>query len=166
MIVLDSSTMILVAKIDMLEIFISNVHSRVLIPERVKSEVYSGKREDTLLITKLIEDKKIHVLRVKNSKLIRKLMEDFDIEAGEAEALALAVQENAAVIATDDRNAIRACKILKKEFTTAIAVLIRALEKRLIDKDEALIKLQKLESIARYSRLIIENAKKQIKGGV
>ncbi len=42
---------------------------------------------------------------------------------------------------------------------------MRAFEKNLIDKDEALIKLQKLESVVRYRRDIIEDAKKQIEGG-
>ena len=41
---------------------------------------------------------------------------------------------------------------------------MRAFERDLIDKEEALIKLQKLESIARYSRAIIEDAKKDIEG--
>ena len=92
-------------------------------------------------------------------------MEDFAIDAGEAEALALALQEKASIIATDDRNAIRACKMLKIDFTTAIAVLLRAFKKNLIDADEARIKLQKLASVARYKRVIVEDAKKQIEGG-
>lgn len=40
-----------------------------------------------------------------------KLMEDFNIDEGEAEALILAIQEKAIMVATDDRNAIRACKL-------------------------------------------------------
>ena len=92
-------------------------------------------------------------------------MDDFNIDTGEAEAIILALQEKVSIIATDDRNAIRACKILKIEFTTAIAVLIRAFEKKLIDKDEALIKLRKLELVARYSRAIVEDARKRIEGG-
>jgi len=48
---------------------------------------------------------------------------------------------------------------------TAIAILIRTFEKNLIDKDEALIKLQKLEVIARYSRAIMEDARERIEGG-
>jgi predicted nucleic acid-binding protein len=34
-------------------------------------------------------------------------MEDFTIAAGEAEALTIALQEKADIIATDDKNAIR-----------------------------------------------------------
>ncbi|MCX5895209.1 MAG: hypothetical protein NTZ51_05190 [Proteobacteria bacterium] len=165
MIILDASTIILLAKIDMLEIFISNFHERILIPEKVRTEVCTVGSPETPLIVKLIEDKKINVLKIKSSKPVKKLMEDFSIDAGEAEALTLALQEKAALIATDDRNAIRACKMLKIDFTTAIAILVRSFEKNLIDRDEALLKLQKLESVARYKRTILDEARKKIKGG-
>lgn len=42
---------------------------------------------------------------------------------------------------------------------------MRVYEKRLITKDEAIIKLQKLDSIARYNRNIIEDARQIIEGG-
>jgi len=74
-------------------------------------------------------------------------------------------RKKASLVVTDDRNAIRACKVLRIEFTTAIAILIRSFEKNLIPKDEALIKLKKLESIARYSRTIMDDARRQIEGG-
>ncbi len=165
MVIFDASTIILLTKIDMLETFISHFHAKVLIPEKVKTEVCTEGREETPLIVKLIEDKKIRISKAMNSALTRKLMEDFAIDAGEAEALTLALQEKALLIATDDKNAIRACKMLKIDFTTAVAILIRAFEKKLIDKEDALIKLQKLEAVARYKQTIIEDAKKQIEGG-
>lgn len=165
MIVFDSSTLILLAKIDMLELFISNYRGKVLIPEMVKSEVCVTGKEETPLITKLIHDKKIEVVKVKDDNQTRKLMADFNIEIGEAEAITFALQKGANLIATDDRNAIRACKMLKLSFTTAIAILIRAFEKGLIDKAETLIKIQRLQSVGRYSKTIIKDAEKLIKGG-
>jgi len=163
MIVFDSSTLILLARTDMLELFISNFQGRVLIPEKVRFEVCVEGREETPFIVKLIEDRKIEILKARNSRQIKKLMDDFNIDVGEAEALTLAILEEAHVVATDDRSAIKACKILKLEFVTAIAVLIRAFEKKLIDRDEILAKLQKLKSIGRYSSAIIEDATKKIK---
>ncbi len=161
MIVFDSSTLILLAKTDLLELFVLDFRGKVLIPLKVKAEVCIEKREETPLIVKLIKDKKIEVFEAKNSRQIKKFMDDFNIDAGEAEALTLAVQEGAGIVATDDRNAIRACKLLKLDFVSAIAVLIRAFEKNLIDRDEAVVKLQKLESIGRYSRTITEDAIKK-----
>ena len=165
MIVFDSSTLILLAKIDILELFILNFHGRVLIPEKVRLEVSAGGGEERLLMVKLIEDNIIKVAKVKNSRQIKKLMEDFNIDAGEAESLILAIQGGVNITATDDRNAIRACKLLNIDFVTAIAILIRAVEKALISKDEAIIKLQKLQSVGRYNKEIINDAVKQIKGG-
>ncbi len=165
MIVLDASTVILLGKINLLETFVLTFPGRVLMSEMVKDEVSIKETEENPLIVKLIKDKKMQVLKAKNWKLIKKLMDDFNIEIGEAETIVLALEEKASIVATDDRNAIRACKILKIDFTTAIAILIRVFEKNLIDKDEALIKLRKLDSVARYRREIVENAQSRIEGG-
>ncbi|MFH1258356.1 MAG: hypothetical protein ABII74_00835 [Elusimicrobiota bacterium] len=165
MLIFDASTLILLSKIDLLEIFISNFDLRILIPEMIRTEVCIEGRNETPLLVRLIKEEKISVLKVKNNRLIRKFMEDFNIDIGEAEVLALALEEKVSIVATDDRNAIRACKVLKIDFITAIAVLIRTLEKKLIDKEEAIIKLKKLESVARYNRAIIEDARNKIAGG-
>jgi len=164
MIIFDASTMILLAKIDILELFVSSFNGEILMPEEVRREVCVEGREETPLIIKLIETGKIDVLKVKNRTALKKFTGDFNIDRGEAEALALAMQEKADLIATDDRNAIRACKMLNIDFVTAVAILVRAHEKYLIDRDETLIKLKKLHSVGRYSRAIIESAEKQIKG--
>jgi predicted nucleic acid-binding protein len=165
MIVFDASTLILLAKIDMLDVFVSNFPGRVLIPEKVQSEACIKGREETLIIKTLIGDGTIAVVKIKDRKQREKIMDDFSIDQGEADALLLALQEKAVFIATDDRNAIRACKALKIDFITAIAVLVRAFEKGLIEKDETLAKLTKLESIARYRSVIIEDARQRIEGG-
>ena len=165
MMAFDASTLILLAKINILELFVSNFPGGVLIPEKVRKEACGERTEETPLLLKLIRENKIEVVKVRKNNFTKKLMDDFNIHDGEAEAIALALLKKISIIGTDDRNAIRACKILKIDFTTAIAILIRTFEKRLIDKDEALIKLQKLDSIARYSRSIIEDARKQIVGG-
>lgn len=165
MIVFDASTLILLAKIELLDIFISSFSGRISIPEIIKDEVCIKGKEETPLIMRLIEGRKIHVSKVTADKAVKKIMDDFHIDVGEATAIIFALDEKASLVATDDRNAIRACKALKLDFTTAVAILIRAFEKNLIDKTEALIKLQKLGSVARYNRAIIEEARKLIQGG-
>ena len=113
---------------------------------------------------KLIQDGGIDVLRIRDKKLVSKLMDDFNIDEGEAEVLTLAIEKKASLVGTDDRNAIRACKVMKLNFTTAIAILVRACEKGLLQADEGLAKLQKLQSFARYKKGIIETARNQIQG--
>lgn len=163
--VFDASLLILLAKIEALELFVANLEGEVLIPEIVSAEVLKEGKEEVPLIKALIDTKKIQISRLKDEKQTRKLMIDFSMAAGEAEAIVIALRKGSYVVATDDRNAIRACKMLRLEFITAIAVLIRAVEKRLISKEEAISKLKKLQSIGRYNKAIIEDAAKQIEGG-
>jgi hypothetical protein len=165
MIVFDASTLILLAKIDILDLFVSQRKGPVLIPQKVRLEAVEGEREETPVIIRCIEEGKISVAKIRNVTLAKKLMDDFNIDAGEAEALALAIERKAALVATDDRNAIRACKVLKLDFITAVAVLVRAVERELIDKDTGLLKLKKLQSVGRYGKTIIEDAVRQIQGG-
>ena len=166
MLLLDASTLILLAKIEMLDIFLADVDRKVAIPKKVKEEVLAGSSPDGPMVAKLVQDRQIDVLKTKDRKLVRRLMEDFNIDEGEAEMLTLAIQEKALLVATDDKNAIKACKIMKLDFTTAIVILVRACEKGLIRADEAFFKLQKLQSFARYNKTIIETARNQIKGAV
>ena len=165
MVIFDSSTLILLARTEVLEVFIANFTGQVLIPEKVKEEVLMKDGTEMLQVAALIEGGQISVLRVSDRKLLQKLVEDFNIDLGEAEAITLALQKKGAMVATDDRNAIRACKLLKLDFITAIAILIRAAEKKLFSRSESLLKLEKLEAIGRYKKSIIADAKKQIKGG-
>ena len=60
----------------------------------------------------------------------------------------------------------KAWKVMKLRFTTAIGLLVRACERGLVQPDQALFKLQKLQSFARYSREIIETARNQIEGAI
>jgi predicted nucleic acid-binding protein len=157
--------MILLAKVNLLDVFISSYSGKVIMPEKVRDEVCFGGAEETPVIIKLIDDAKIEVKKIEATELTEKIMHDFNIGAGETEAIILALEEKASLIATDDRNAIRACKLMKIEFTTAISILIRAYEKGLLDREEAMIKLQKLEVVARYSSAITGTAQKLIEGG-
>ncbi|MBI5193595.1 MAG: hypothetical protein HZA08_09175 [Nitrospirae bacterium] len=164
MIVFDASTLILLAKADLIELFISTYLGQVLIPEEVRSEILEVEKADAAVFKQLIENKKIKILKLKDKDYSNKLMEDFNIEKGEADALGLTMQEKAGVIATDDKNAIKACKFIKLEFITSISILIRAFEKGLIESDEAFIKLRKLQSFGRYSKAIITDAAEQLQG--
>jgi predicted nucleic acid-binding protein len=125
----------------------------------------NGRNDKGPLVENLIKQGKIEILTAKNPRQKRKLMADFNIDEGEAEALLLAIQTGAKAIATDDRNAIRASKLLKIDFITAIGFLVRAYEKQLVDRDEALTKLQSLQAVARYSNTILKDAKNKIEGG-
>ncbi len=75
-------------------------------------------------------------------------MNDFSINLGEAEAIELALKNNA-LLATDDKNAINACKLLRIPFTSAVGVLLLMKEKNLLSHENAVIKL---EALSLYGR--------------
>jgi len=80
------------------------------------------------------------------------LQGDFGLGRGEAEAIVLALAEKARVLGIDDKNGINACKLLGVAFTTAIGILVRMREKRLLTTNESLVKLEGLAKHGRYKR--------------
>ncbi|MBI2659628.1 hypothetical protein HYX07_00525 [Candidatus Woesearchaeota archaeon] len=160
-IVFDSSTAILLAKIQLLNILTEKLS--IIFPETVKEETTKKKDSfDSKMISKLIDENKIKILKADKSK-VNKIIKDFNIEMGEAEALELARQKKCAV-ATDDGPSIKICRIFGIKFITAMHFLIQFYENGLLKKDIALEKLKMLERYARYDYDIIKDAKKRIEG--
>ena len=139
MIVFDASTLILLAKAELLDFFLDHYPAGVVIPQAVEGEcVVSPARPDTILIRERIRQRRITADRVQAPVVVHRLITDLHLGHGEAEAIALALEKQAHFIATDDRNAIRACKLLRLKFTTAIGLLIHMREKGIIRADAAL----------------------------
>jgi len=163
MIVFNSSTLILLAKVELVDIFLAALDEKVTIPKEVERECCEEKRTaDALLIEKAIQDGKIAVHALKARSLQGKVLADFPLGKGEAAALTLAVSRKARLLATDDKKAIHASKLLKIPFTTAVDVLVRMYEKGLLEKRAAHLKLEALRKFGRYERDIIEDAKSSL----
>ncbi len=163
MIVFDSSTLILTAKIELLDLFLSEIGIEVAIPRAVEEECCGGKKTlDALMIQKAVDESRITVRSVKNRKLVLKLEADFSMGRGESEAIALALQEKARLVGIDDKRGINACKLTGVPFTTAIAILLRSRQKGLIEKDDALARLSSLARHGRYKSSILEDAKRRL----
>lgn len=161
-IVLDASTLILLAKIDLLPLLLARMRAVVTAQVREEATRQPGLL-DAQLIAGLLARQRIHLRHV-DQKRIKRLEKDFRLDPGEASSVLLA-KELDAVLGTDDGVAIKACKILEVPFVTAIHLLIRAHEERLIDRQQALVKLEKLQRYGRYDSRILEEAVKQIQGG-
>ena len=163
MIVFNSSTLILLAKAELLDGFLAELGEKVVIPKEVERECCEEKRTpDALSIQALIQNKKITVEPLKARRLCAKILADFPLGKGEAEALALAFSRKARLFATDDKRAIQASKLLKIPFTTAVDILVRMHEKGLLDQKEAQLRLEALRKYGRYKRDIIEDAKSRL----
>jgi predicted nucleic acid-binding protein len=163
MIIFDSSTLILLARTDLLERFMINLNDPIVIPRAVEKESCEEKDSvDAIVIQRAIREKRIRVKTLKETKLSQNISKDFGLGQGETEAIALASSQQAQVLATDDKRAILACRLLKIPYTTAIDILIRMYQKELLDKNEAQLKLNVLERYGRYKREIILDAKSRL----
>ncbi|MEK6854122.1 MAG: hypothetical protein AABX60_02195 [Nanoarchaeota archaeon] len=163
MVVFDSSSLILLAKIGILEKLISNLREKAIISDEVYKESTSKKEAfDAKLIENFIEEKRITKQGVKDRGLCQRVRKDFNFGEGEAEAIALCLESGASLI-TDDKKAINACKLLKIRFTTAGKLLIRLYKKGLITKMEAEACLKRLEKFGRYSSEIMRAMMEELK---
>ena len=160
--VFDSSSLILLAKIDLLRESAEDIS--IVIPPKVKEECLFKESLDALLIKTLIAEGKIKVEKAGNQEAVRKLRADFRIEAGEAQALWLGKRLRVP-LAVDDGPTIKACKVLGVQFVTAIHFLINLRARGKLELPLALAKLDALAAYGRYSRKIIEDAAQRLKGG-
>jgi predicted nucleic acid-binding protein len=158
LIVFDASTLILLAKIDLLQLVLRQ-YSGVIV-EFVKEEIIYKNTMDTKLIIQQINEGNIIVDKNPNKDEMKHILKDFPLGRGEAAALIIAKEKNS-LLATDDGLAIKVCKIFGVKFITAIHFLIGAG----LDKSLATAKLKLLEKYGRYSEEIIKDAEERIRKG-
>ena len=162
MLVSNTSTLVLLAKIGCLEAFIE-VWPKIEIPTQVKQEAlfkedsYYAKR-----IKQLIDDKKIIVQEVNKNK-ISEVTSQFHLDEGEAAAYILFDVEKHKAMLTDDGELIKLCKLQKVPFICAMAAIIRMFEKKKLTKGETMNKLKDLNEIGRYSSEIYNYYKNEVK---
>lgn len=161
MVVLDASTLILLAKSDLLPLLAEK--TQIEIPPEVQQEALA-RRElyDARMIEGMLRIGKIQVSKSVRPERRRQIQVDFGLEAGEAAALLLG-KENNQPVGTDDGPAIKAAKIMGIPFFTAIHVLLGLYEKGRMEEKVALVKLDMLQKVGRYSVQILEDARKRIR---
>jgi bifunctional DNA-binding transcriptional regulator/antitoxin component of YhaV-PrlF toxin-antitoxin module len=74
-IVFDTSTLILLAKIELLREIAENV--KIIIPEKVRVESLLKEGIDAILISTLIKEKKIEIKKAGDVEAVRKIQRDF-----------------------------------------------------------------------------------------
>lgn len=162
MLIFDASTLILLAKIEILKLITQT--QEILVSKEVELEaVCRPEFLDAKVIIELIKTGKIKVVKIKNPASLKRLQEDFAIAQGEASVLLLARQRQA-ILATDDGQTIKACKVLGVKFVTAIHFLLSVYYKRRISRELALVKLERLKNLGRYNIRIISDAINRIEG--
>lgn len=99
---------------------------------------------------------------IKDRRTLQRIKTDFNIGNGEAETLAFALTQKNALVAIDDRRGIKGCKLLKLSFVTAIDIIVRFNENKILSNEQAVSKLEALAVYGRYSNAIIANAKMRL----
>jgi predicted nucleic acid-binding protein len=163
MFVFDASMLILIAKVDLLEAFLGDIQMKVAVPPEVVKECCGGRKTlDGLAIQKALDGKRIRLIKAEDTGALARLQADFNMGRGEAEAIVLVLQEKARILGVDDKIGIQACRLLGIRFTTAVAILLRSREKRLIDSADAMERLTALGRFGRYSKAILDDARARL----
>lgn len=138
-------------------------HYKAVIPAIVQREcTVDPTREDAKLIAQLIEEGLLNIVEPQRTEKISKIIEDFQLDRGEARALHLA-WELKAPLATDDTPTRKACRILNIRSIVAIAFLEGLVQRGLISAELALEKLKKLKRYGRYNAETVEAIRTSIK---
>ena len=119
MIVSNTSTLILLAKVDSLSILLDNI-KKISIPKIVYEEIANKKDSfEFLTIKKEIEKNRIVLIDV-GKKNYSSILAQFKLDEGEAAAYALFKKIKGNAILTDDGELIKLCKIENAPFIAAI----------------------------------------------
>lgn len=161
-VVFDSSTLILLAKVNLLREASNEVE--MIIPDEVKREALIKRTDDAELISILIQEQKISVQKADEAKAVKKIQMDFRLAKGEAEALWLS-RKYQYPVAIDDGPGIRASKVLGLRFLTAVHFLLHMASQNKLSSALAQEKLTKLVQYGRYNKRIIEDAMSRLKEG-
>ena len=162
MLVSNTSTLVLLAKVGCLEVFIG-ISPPIIVPIQVKQEALFDKDSYyAKLIQKIIKENKISIAKVDKNK-INKIISQFNLDEGEAAAFAMFDSKKHKAILTDDGELIKLCKLQKVPFVCAMAVVIRLYEKKKLSKEETINKLEGLYVIGRYSEKLYEHFKSEVK---
>lgn len=163
MFILDSSSMILLAKIGLLEKFLSI--REAVIPSSVYNEsANQGKdkgREDAYIIEALVKSDKIKVSEPQKSTCIE-IGSLFNFHGGERDVLALAKDMNIKCVICDDKKAINASKVLGLKFITALNIVVAMCLKGEISKEEAEKQIDMLEEFGWYNIKLIKKARQDM----
>jgi predicted nucleic acid-binding protein len=157
MIVKDTMVVIHLAKLTLLAKSCERFKP-VVIPEEVREEILEGKKkgyEDAILVEDLIKAGRLKVKRVHEKSLLKKA-EEFNVQGGEAEALALYWQEEADYLATDDDNLRKKAVLLSLKLIGTPAIMLKLYNANAISRDKFIESTQGLRKIGWFSNAVID----------
>ena len=156
MIIKDAMVIIHLAKITLLEKS-CDYFENVVITELVYEEVVvNGKKHpETTIIKELVEKKKIKVKKISKKRLINKANQ-YNIQRGEAESVALYWQEKADLLATDDDNVRKKRLLLNLNLIGTPSIIFKLYNEGVIDKEKFNESVSKLREMGWFSSAVID----------
>jgi predicted nucleic acid-binding protein len=164
MIIADSSSIILLAKASVLE-SLTGIDKLVIGRVVYEESVLQGKTKsipDALLIEKLVDEEKISIIQ-SGEKTRARLQKTLGLTGGENETLALAIDNNARIVLTDDRKNMVACKITGMPFMISLDAIIELYRGGKISKEKAFSAFENIKEHGWISEELIENRLKILK---
>jgi predicted nucleic acid-binding protein len=161
-IVSDTSPLILLAKLALLDLVCSRWHWVV-----TEDVAWEATRRQDLPDAKYIQ----HLMdqgRIRAEKISAKKIHDFQtmwgLDRGESSALILA-RDAKALFATDDYQAMRMARTLNVPFTTTVFLILALRKERVLEESLAVTKLDALKQHGWIKENLIEEAKRLAHGG-
>ncbi len=161
MLVSNSSTLILMAKATLLSKFLDLVGD-IAITNVIHGEVLKKDSFENLIIKKEIGNGRIKVKSV-TEKFYLNVLKQFKLDEGEASAFALCTKGKGKAVLTDDKELIKLCRIEGVKFISAMSVAVILFKKKIINKNEALEKIENLQSYGRYSSDVYNYFKSRVR---
>ncbi len=160
----DAMVLIHLAKITVLETCCGHF-GEMMIPPRVFEEtVTAGKKQrhaDATLIEALVDQGKIRVKPVAEKALLEKA-QAFNIDGGEAEAVALYWQEKAGLLATDDDNVRGKKELLKLRLIGTPAILLSLFNDKKIGAEKTKEAVRKLRKIGWFGGEVLDKVLREV----
>lgn len=124
------------------EIFLTaalGIFNLVLIPEEVARELARNK----IIIPKKVVVRPLNAQGKDNTMI---LMNEHNLDLGEAQAIALALQEKTDYFLTDDLDAREVGRIFNLEVHGTVGIILRAFREKILTKETALEKVRELQT--------------------
>lgn len=164
LVVKDSMVLIHLAKTSILETS-CEFFEDVIIPRKIWKETVKtgGKKNypDAALIGKMIEKDRIDVIDVEEKELIERARK-FNIQGGEAEAVALYWEKNADILATDDDNVRSKAAHLDLDLIGTLPILVNMFRADRIGKEKVARSLDILQDIGWFSSAVLDKTKMEV----
>jgi len=162
----DAMVVIHLAKITLLESS-CDYFKKVIIPRKVYEEIMAGEDKgyiDVKITDELISKNKIIIKKINNEKFLKKANE-FGIQRGEAESVALYWQEKADYLATDDDNVRQKSFILDIKLIGTPTIILKLYKERIINKEKAILSINELKKIGWFNNIIIDKMLMEVQNG-